>query len=250
MIDTGEIGLRAPAWGRGRHGLDIGKDEHHATRWRSDGKTVVDNSLPNSEPKFRAMLEKLTEKYGRALVLVDQTASIGALPLTMRRIADLCPGDGKITDTCDAAVIADAARTMPHTHPLDGAGRRDHRKSQHERRVRRHSRGRGDPHRQPAAGPAHADPPSLERVLGPRTQHPAERLVEDIFSALDEHTVIVPGTDAAAVVCANSPRTFLSCPTSAESSPPGSRICWSPTVFPIPCSAVAPSSSHTRPPNP
>ncbi len=55
---------------------------------------------------------------------------IGALPLTvardagfkvaylpglsMRRIADLYPGEAK-TDAKDAAVIADAARTMPHT---------------------------------------------------------------------------------------------------------------------------------------
>lgn len=32
----------------------------------------------------------------------------------MRRIADLYPGEAK-TDARDAAVIADAARTMPHT---------------------------------------------------------------------------------------------------------------------------------------
>lgn len=64
------------------------------------------------------------------LVIVDQPASIGAPPLTvardagckvahppslaMRRIADLYPGEAK-TDAKDAAVIADAARTMPHT---------------------------------------------------------------------------------------------------------------------------------------
>lgn len=76
--------------------------------------------------------------------------------------------------------------------------------------------------------------PHLERVLGPRIQHPAvlmllerfgspaqirkagrrrlitlirpkalrmaERLVEDIFTALDEQTVVVPGTDAAALI--------------------------------------------------
>lgn len=76
--------------------------------------------------------------------------------------------------------------------------------------------------------------PHLERVLGPRLQHPAvlallerigspaqirragrrrlvsllgpkaprmaERLVEDIFTALDEQSVVVPGTDAAALI--------------------------------------------------
>jgi hypothetical protein len=79
--------------------------------------------------------------------------------------------------------------------------------------------------------------PHLERVLGPRIQHPAvltlleqfgspkairkagrrrlitllrpktprmaERLVEDIFTALDEQTVVVTGTDAAAVIVPN-----------------------------------------------
>lgn len=63
-------------------------------------------------------------------MVVDQHASIGALPiavapslgldvgylpgLAMRRISDLHPGVGRPT-ACDAHVIADAARTMPHT---------------------------------------------------------------------------------------------------------------------------------------
>lgn len=64
------------------------------------------------------------------LAVVDQVASIGALAvavarglgievgylpgLTMRRLADLHPGEAK-TDARDAFVIADAARTLPHT---------------------------------------------------------------------------------------------------------------------------------------
>ena len=68
--------------------------------------------------------------HGPVLLVVDQPATIGALPvavaldegvtvaylpgLAMRRIADLHPGSAK-TDARDAAVIADAARTMPHT---------------------------------------------------------------------------------------------------------------------------------------
>src|SRR5690606_34659794 len=73
--------------------------------------------------------DKLAD-HGRVLVVVDQPASIGALPvavaracghdvaylpgLAMRRIADLYPGNAK-TDARDALVIADAARTLPHT---------------------------------------------------------------------------------------------------------------------------------------
>ncbi|WP_071803710.1 IS110 family transposase [Couchioplanes caeruleus] len=68
--------------------------------------------------------------HGPALVVVDQPASIGALAIAvarsmgievgylpgpaMRRIAELYPGEGK-TDARDAFVIADAARTLPHT---------------------------------------------------------------------------------------------------------------------------------------
>jgi hypothetical protein len=75
-------------------------------------------------------------KHGTVLVTVNQRASIGALPLavargmgcpvtyllglTRRRIADLYPGEAK-TDGRGAFIIADAARTMPHTlRAIDG----------------------------------------------------------------------------------------------------------------------------------
>ena len=48
-------------------------------------------------------------------VAQDMGITVGYLPgLSMRRIADLTPGSVK-TDAKDAAVIAQAARTMPHT---------------------------------------------------------------------------------------------------------------------------------------
>lgn len=93
-------------------------------------------------------------------------------------------------------------------------------------------------------GPIH---PSMERVLGPRLQHPAvltllerfgspaqirkagrrrlvtllrptaprmaERLVEEIFAALEEQTVTVPGTEAATLIA----------PSLAASSTAGAR---------------------------
>ncbi|NEE44077.1 IS110 family transposase, partial [Streptomyces sp. SID8455] len=105
-------------------GLDVGKSAHHGHGLTPAGKKVFDKPLPNSEPKLRAVFDKLTAKFGTVLVIVDQPASIGALPLTvardagcrvaylpglaMRRIADLYPGEAK-TDAKDAAVIADAA---------------------------------------------------------------------------------------------------------------------------------------------
>lgn len=128
MIDTGDIDVFL--------GLDVGKGEHHATAVTTAGKKAFDKRLPNTEPKLRELFSKLQAKHGTVLVVVDQPASIGALPLavardmgcpvaylpglTMRRIADLYPGVAK-TDAKDAFIIADAARAMPHTlRAIDG----------------------------------------------------------------------------------------------------------------------------------
>ncbi|GHE59064.1 insertion element IS110 uncharacterized 43.6 kDa protein [Streptomyces longispororuber] len=181
--------------------------------------------------------------------MVDQPASIGALPLavardmgcpvaylpglTMHRIADLYPGEAK-TDAKDAFIIADAARAMPHTlRAIDGE---DETIAELEMIVGFDDDLVGEATR--VANRLHGlltqTHPSLERVLGPRLQHPAvlavlerfgspaqirkagrrrlvtllrptaprmaERLVEEIFDALDEQTVTVPGTEAAALI--------------------------------------------------
>ncbi|MFE6092441.1 IS110 family transposase [Streptomyces massasporeus] len=241
MIDTGDIDVYL--------GLDVGKGAHHATALTPAGKKTFDRRLPNSEPKLREVFAKLQAKHGTVLVIVDQVASIGALPLavarelgchvaylpglTMRRIADLYPGEAK-TDAKDAFIIADAARAMPHT--LRSVDLDDETIAELQMIVgfdedlaaeatRLSNRLRG------LFTQIH---PHLERVLGPRMQHPAvlrlldrfgspaqirkagrrrlvtlirpkaprmaERLINDVFTALDEQTVVVPGTDAAALI--------------------------------------------------
>ncbi|CAM5686397.1 hypothetical protein STENM327S_04113 [Streptomyces tendae] len=145
----------------------------------------------------------------------------------MRRIADLYPGEAK-TDAKDAAVIADAARTMPHT--LRSLELTDEITAEltvlvgfdqdlAAEATRTSNRIRG------LLTQFH---PSLERVLGPRLDHPAvtwllerhgspaalrkagrrklvevirpkaprmaQRLIDEVFDALDEQTVVVPGT--------------------------------------------------------
>ncbi|MEU2720214.1 IS110 family transposase [Streptomyces smyrnaeus] len=241
MIDTSDIGVFL--------GLDVGKGEHHATAVTPAGKKAFDKRLPNSEPKLRELFDKLTAKHGPVLVVVDQPASIGALPLavardagcqvaylpglTMRRVADLYPGEAK-TDARDAFIIADAARAMPHT--LRAVELADETVAELEMIVgfdddlateatRVSNRIRG------LLTQIH---PSLERVLGPRIQHPAvleilerfgsaaqlskagrrrlinvlrpkaprmaERLADDILAALAEQTVTVPGTHAAGLI--------------------------------------------------
>ena len=110
-------------------GVDVGKTDHHACALSPAGERLYDRALPNDEAALRAVLMSLSE-HGEVLVVIDQVASLGALivavarelnvalaylpGLSMRRIADLHPGEAK-TDARDAWVIADAARTMPHT---------------------------------------------------------------------------------------------------------------------------------------
>ncbi|WP_270264007.1 IS110 family transposase [Kocuria marina] len=227
-------------------GIDVGKTEHHATAITAEGTVVHDKTLPQSEPKIRALLEALRAEHGPVLVVVDQPKTIGALViavaqvlgidvaylpgLTMRRVADLHEGQAK-TDARDAFIIADTARTLPHT--LRGitvaeeniaelamlCGFDDDLAAQITQ-VRNRLRG--------FLTQIH---PALERVLGPRLSHTAvitlltrypspsrlrtagrghvrallkkhaprlaERLTEEIFTALAEQTVIVTGTTAA-----------------------------------------------------
>ncbi|MEU3950420.1 IS110 family transposase [Streptomyces sp. NPDC029526] len=178
-------------------GLDVGKTAHHGHGLTPAGKKVFDKPLPSSEPKLRAAFDKPAGKCGTVLVIVDQPASIGALPLTvardagcqvaylpglaMRRIADLYPGEAK-TDAREAAVIADAARTMPHTlrslelTPRAGGGLRSLREA--------FCGGDSAQHTAPDA-PANAqlrkhrgrDNPLSLRGLGPSTRPTADRLV-------------------------------------------------------------------------
>jgi transposase len=226
-------------------GLDVGKGEHHAIGLDASGKRLHDAPLPNTEPALQAMFDKLAQ-HGPVLVVVDQPATIGALPvavaracghqvaylpgLAMRRIADLYPGNAK-TDARDAHVIADAARTLPHTlrrvdvgdealAELDVLVGYDDDLAAEVTRLSNRIRG--------LLTGIH---PALERVLGPKMKHRAvleilsrcggpagirqagrrkltsittkhaprmgAKLVADILAALDEQTVTVPGTTAA-----------------------------------------------------
>jgi len=147
----------------------------------AEGSVLLDRSLPQDEAKLVELIEELRE-HGRVLFVVDQPATIGALPLAvarsmdvdvgylpglaMRRIADLHAGEAK-TDARDAAIIAQAARTMPHAlRALRGdddataeltmlAGfDEDHRRPD-------------QPGLEPDPGLAHPDPPSVGAGAGP-----------------------------------------------------------------------------------
>lgn len=229
-------------------GVDVGKGEHHAVALDRSGKRLFDHALPNDEARLQQMLAGLLE-HGRVLLVVDQPATIGALSLAvaqamgvevaylpglaMRRIADLHPGEAK-TDAKDAAVIADAARSLPQAlRSLQLAdeqiaelsmlcGFDDDLVTQVNQLANR------------IRGLLTQIHPALERVLGPRITHPAVLdllqhyptpaairklgrtrlgtrlrrlaprmgggLADDIIAALEQQTVIVIGTEATGIV--------------------------------------------------
>ena len=229
-------------------GVDVGKGTHHAVALDRSGKRLFDKALPNDEDKLRTVIAGL-KVHGRLLLVVDQPATIGALPITvaraegievaylpglaMRRIADLHAGEAK-TDARDAAIIAEAARSMPHA--LRALPKTDEalaeltllcgfdddlaaQITQVSNRIR---------------GLLTQIHPALERVLGPRLDHPAvcallqkypspqalsatsekrlathlsklaprlaKTLPAEILKALGEQTVVVPGTKAVSLV--------------------------------------------------
>lgn len=229
-------------------GVDVGKQAHYAIAQDINGSVLLDRALPQDEAAMVSMLSEL-KQHGRVLFVVDQPATIGALPLAvarahgvevgylpglaMRRIADLMPGEAK-TDARDAAVIATAARTMPHalrslrrddeiTAELAMLSGFDEDLAGQINQVSNRVRG--------LLTQIH---PALERVLGPQLAHPAvldlleqypspaaiqklgrarlakrlgrraprkgEALADAIWDALGEQQVVVTGTEAAAKV--------------------------------------------------
>lgn len=231
-------------------GLDVGKSEHHATALTTDGTRIYDKALPNSEPKLVPLLTKLADQHGPVLLVVDQPATIGALPvavaqrlnnvevaylpgLTMRRVADLHAGNAK-TDARDAYIIAETARTMPATLRAIAASDEQIAELAVLAGFDDDLLAQTTATRNRLRGLLTQIHPGLERVMGPKLQHPgvldaltrwptphafkaagrshvrnriakhnprlAAKLTEAIFEALDAQTVVVPGTNAATTI--------------------------------------------------
>ena len=228
-------------------GLDVGKSAHHACALDPAGQRLHDKPLPNDETALTEVFERLAA-HGRVLVIVDQPASIGALAvavarslgievaylpgLAMRRIADLHPGQGK-TDARDAYVIADAARTMPHTLRRVGtddevlaeltvlAGYDDDLAAQSTRLTNR---------LRDALLHVH---PALERLLGPRMDRGG---VLDLLAAAPPH----PTRCASSVSTASPPR----CSPARRGWPRPCPARFSPHSTPRPSSSPAPPRSE------
>ena len=166
--------VRRPGRGQGRAPLRLRLD--------AGGQAAGRPAAAQRRGRGCASCSAAVAQAGCVVVVVDQPATIGALPvavaqamgldtaylpgLAMRRIADLHPGTAK-TDARDAYVIADAARTLPHTLRRvdvgeDGAGG-----PVGADRLRRRSARPGHAGIQPDPGLLTEIHPALERVLGP-----------------------------------------------------------------------------------
>ena len=226
-------------------GLDVGKTTHHAVALDTEGGRLVDRAVANTEPALREVFG-LVAGHGEVLVVVDQLHSIGALPVTvaqamgidvaylpglsMRRLADLHPGNAK-TDARDAYVIADAARTAPHALRTLGVpdetraslsmlvGYDDDLAAQSTAAINRlrgllsqihpsleKSLGTNVYHRAVLGLLVKAGGPSglrkmgrarMDRELAKHAPRIHGRLTEQIWDGLDAQTVVVPGTAAA-----------------------------------------------------
>ncbi|NVM96708.1 IS110 family transposase [Arthrobacter sp. AETb3-4] len=231
-------------------GVDVGKSNHHAVAIDRQGKKLLDRALSQDEGKLRAIIKAVADK-GTVLLVVDQPSTIGALPvavaqaegilvgyipgLAMRRIADLHPGEAK-TDARDAAIIAEAARSLPHT--LRSIVVADEQAAELSMLC-----GFDDDLAKQATAASNRIRglltqihPALERVIGPHLDHPAmpellikypspqalrkagrarvatllarhapragKRWAAEIFTALGEQSVVVAGTGAAGIVLA------------------------------------------------
>lgn len=229
-------------------GLDVGKTFHHVVVLRADGTTVVDRRVRNEQADLEAVFADVAV-HGQAVVCVDQVQSIGALPVAvaqggglpvrylagrrMRTVAATFAGAAK-TDARDAAIIAEAARSMPHTvravAPVNGVvadlrllcGHDDDLVKQ-ATVLKNRLRGllsQVHPPLERVLGPRLADagvlallkrwplPTALrragkarvERYLRTQGSRRAAPMAKEIGAALDRQTVILPGTEMLQIV--------------------------------------------------
>src|SRR5215216_1622536 len=191
-MDETEVG-QIEAW----VGLDVGKADHHATVVSAAGEPLFERSVGNDEAAIERLLE-LAGESGRCVLVIDQPGSSGALAvcvarrrgvpvayvpgLVMPRASELYPGEAK-TDRRDSFVLADTARTHArrlHWLEVDDEtlerlrvlGGYDDDLAHDVNRAANRLRDM-----LLAIGPA------LERVLGPRLDHPVARTLLQRYPA-------------------------------------------------------------------
>ncbi|TFB47585.1 IS110 family transposase, partial [Cryobacterium tagatosivorans] len=72
-------------------GVDVGKGEHHAVALDRAGKQLFDRALPNEEARLGELIGQL-KRHGQVLFVVDQPATIGALPIAVAQSENVLVG--------------------------------------------------------------------------------------------------------------------------------------------------------------
>ena len=92
-------------------GVDVGKDTHHAVAINRSGKRLFDKALPNDENKLRSLISDL-KQHGQILLVVDQPATIGALPVAVAR------SEGVLVGYLPGHVANSRASTQANDHAV------------------------------------------------------------------------------------------------------------------------------------
>jgi hypothetical protein len=90
-------------------GLDVAKADHHVVALDRDGRRIIDRRIANDESALAALFAQAIDVAGtarRVPVVVDQPASIGALPVAVARahgipvgyLPGLAPDDATTVD--------------------------------------------------------------------------------------------------------------------------------------------------------
>ena len=202
-------------------GLDVGKSAHHAHALDHDGNTLYDKPLKQDEKAIRTMLGKLS-KHGRVLLVVDQPNTIGSLPLTvardmgiavaylpgtaMRRTAQLPPEtlrDAGLDDETLAALKLLAGHDEDLTHEstrhvnrLRSLLLQTHPAFERALKGERITRDATLALLERYGGPMGVKRAGIEDVKDWARSNGlrAGRIIDDMFKAIGEQTVTVPGT--------------------------------------------------------
>src|SRR5581483_6309900 len=92
--------------------VDVGKANHHAVALDRMGKRLLDSGLPNDEAKLRALIGKL-KQHGPILLVVDQPATVGALPVAVARAEGALVGVSPPGWRCVASPICMPVKPRP-----------------------------------------------------------------------------------------------------------------------------------------
>lgn len=202
-------------------GLDVGKSAHHAHALDHDGNTLYDKPLKQDEKAIRTMLGKLS-KHGRVLLVVDQPNTIGSLPLTvarnmgiavaylpgtaMRRTAQLPPEtlrDAGLNDETLAALKLLAGHdedlaheSTRHVNRLRSLLLQTHPAFERALKGERITRDATLALLERYGGPMGVKRAGIEDVKDWAKSNGlrAGRIIDDMFKAIGEQTVTVPGT--------------------------------------------------------